>query len=75
MGRGEPGLPPGFVWRGREHRIDEVLSKGRTLTPDRGESYVRRHTYGLRMDDGSVWEAYVTRQPPLRWFLKLRWPV
>ncbi len=81
MVRGEPGLPPGFVWRDAEYRVVERLDEGKTHSPDRGEMYVRRHTWRLRMDDGSTWEVYFLRQPPkrgartrtaARWFLKTR---
>ena len=27
MVRGEPGLPKRFIWRDREHTVDEVLEK------------------------------------------------
>jgi hypothetical protein len=79
MVRGEPGLPPGFVWRDQEYRVVERLDAGKTLSPDRGELYVRRHTWRLRMDDDSVWEVYFLRQPAkgaargrtgARWYLK-----
>ena len=81
MVRGEPGLPPGFVWRKKEYRVVESLAVGKIHSPDRGEMYVRRHTFRLRMDDDSVWEVYFLRQPPKRgartrsaprWFLKTR---
>ena len=81
MVRGEPGLPPGFVWREAEYRVVSRLDAGKTHSPDRGEMYVRRHTWRLRMDDGSIWEVYFLRQPPkrgartryaARWFLKTR---
>ncbi len=72
MARGEPGLPRGFARRGEERRVVEVLAAGRTTGKCSGEVYVRRHTFRLRMDDGSVWEVYVTRQPPIRWYLKTR---
>ncbi len=81
MVRGEPGLPPGFIWRGVEVRVIERIEEGKTLSPDRGEFYVRRHTYRLLMDDGSTWEVYFLRQPQkgsarrgatARWFLKTR---
>ena len=79
MKRGEPGLPGGFVWRGDERRIDEVLDRGKKASPDvGGDVYIRRHTFRLRMDDGTVWNVYFLRQPPKgasrggakqRWFL------
>ena len=64
MVRGEPGLPQGFAWRDEERRIEEVLSTGKAATPDRGEMYIRRHTYRLRMDDGEIWNVYFLRQAP-----------
>ena len=64
MVRGEPGLPEGFAWREEERRIEEVLSTGKAATPDRGEMYIRRHTYRLRMDDGAIWNVYFLRQAP-----------
>jgi hypothetical protein len=80
MMRGEPGLPRGFVWRGAERRIDEVLDRGKRASPDAtGEVYVRRHLFRLRMDDGAVWNVYFLRQPAAgasrarakqRWFLR-----
>lgn len=82
IARGEPGLPEGFTWRGTERRIDEILEAGKLATPEfSGELYVRRHEWKLRMDDGSVWDVYVTRNAPkgasrrarlTRWFLKTR---
>jgi len=64
MVRGEPGLPEGFAWREEERRIEEVLLAGKTATPDRGELYIRRHTWRLRMDDGTIWNIYFLRQAP-----------
>jgi len=81
MVRGEPGLPPGFIWRGREYQVIERIEEGKTLSPDRGELYVRRHTFKLLMDDDSTWDIYFLRQPQkgaarksaaARWFLKTR---
>lgn len=69
MVRGEPGLPPGFRWRGAEHRIADRIEAGKKTRPSSGERYVHRHTFVLRMEDGAVWEVYVTRQPPIRWYL------
>jgi Domain of unknown function (DUF6504) len=79
MVRGEPGLPPGFRWRDREYLVVERLNAGKTTGVDRGEVYVRRHTFTLKMDDGSRWEIYFLRQAARtkqgrgsgpRWFLK-----
>ncbi|MHC4471755.1 MAG: DUF6504 family protein [Planctomycetota bacterium] len=78
MGRGEPGLPLGFRWRGEERRIAERLARGKQTSRAEGELYVRRHTFRLRMDDGAVWNVYFLRQSAkgasragkrMRWFL------
>ena len=82
LARGEPSLPESFAWRGSERRIVEVLEQTKDLKEDRGDIYVRRHVWRLRMDDGSIWNVYFTRQPlragranrpsAPRWFLKTR---
>jgi hypothetical protein len=81
MVRGAPGLPLGFAWRDREYRIVECLEAGKKLSPSPGDVYVRRHTWRLHMDDGSLWDVYFLRQPPRgakrttrhpRWFLRSR---
>jgi hypothetical protein len=68
MVRGEPGLPEGFTWHGVAYRIEEVLETGKGLAASMGETYVRRHTFRLRMDDGGIWNVYFLRQAP-GWFL------
>jgi hypothetical protein len=85
MARGEPGLPVGFRWRGRVHRIVELLAAWKKSSREGGvgELYLRRHCYRLRMDDGAIWEIYFTRQAQAgpsrraarqRWFLYTRQP-
>jgi len=79
MARGEPGLPGGFKWRDAEYRVVALRGRWKESSPERGkvgnEVYLRRHYYELRMDDGSSWTVYFTRQswaserPNLRWFL------
>jgi Domain of unknown function (DUF6504) len=79
--RGEPSLPPAFVWRGRERRVLEVLEYGKGLRLEgfSGERYLARHEWRLRMDDGEVWSVYFLRHARsgrgaarARWFLKER---
>lgn len=79
MGRGEPGLPTAFTWRGRSAKVAEVLRVWKQSSREGGraggELYLRRHYYELRMADGAVWTVYFLRQPPrsgnarARWFL------
>lgn len=79
MRRGEPSLPPGFVWRGREYRVVATAGAGRKTDDSEGETYVKRHTWRLDMDDGSTWSVYFLRQPAKgaagrgrrqRWYLR-----
>ncbi|MBM3286316.1 MAG: cytoplasmic protein [Candidatus Eisenbacteria bacterium] len=77
MARGEPGLPRGFVWRGRPVRIAAVERVWRKLGPESTgkELYLRRHYFRLAMEDGTRWTVYCLRQPGggarpgARWFL------
>lgn len=84
MARGEPGLPSEFKWRGEVYGVAERLrgwkESGRERGRAKGEIYLRRHYYELRMTDGSVWTVYFIRQPSSsrasrnRWFLYSREP-
>ena len=79
MGRGEPGLPRGFMWRGDSREITEVLKVWKDSAREGGRAsadlYLRRHYYRLKMSDGSVWTVYFARQAArsgnarIRWFL------
>ena len=79
MGRGEPGLPSGFVWRGTSLEVIEELHAWKESSREGaragGELYLRRHCFRLRMSDDTIWTAYCTRQgprsgdPKKRWFL------
>ena len=74
MGRGEPGLPDAFEWRGTWYEVVERLAQWKETAPEGGkpggEVYLRRHCYRLGMSDGSMWTVYCLRQPPKRrWFL------
>ncbi len=79
MGRGEPGLPKGFVWRDRSFDIVEELRAWKHSSREGaragGDLYLRRHYYKLRMSGDSIWTVYFVRQTPRtgnpknRWFL------
>lgn len=79
MGQGEPGLPAAFVWRDEQFAVVERLSSWKHSQREggkpRGERYLRRHYYKLRMNDDSIWTVYFIRQTPgsgnpkVRWFL------
>lgn len=76
MSQGEPGLPCGFVWRGRTVRIRAGRRSWKKILPSpEGDPYLRRHFHEVEMEDGSVWTVYCMRQPTgrggrgPRWFL------
>ena len=77
MGRGEPGLPSGFTWRGDSFEITEELSAWKEPSREgaraQGDLYLRRHCYKLRMSDGSTWTIYFERQTPRSGNPKQRW--
>jgi hypothetical protein len=82
---GEPALPMAFRWREQTLRMQRVELAWKASVPEasptRGERYLRRHYYRLRMEDGSAWTIYFLRHTPrsgnprLRWFLYERLPV
>ena len=75
IGRGEPGLPQRFVWRGEAYAVGEVLAVWKTSSPDTtGEVYLRRHWWEVRTDIGHVMKLYFERQKnrknaQARWFV------
>ncbi|MEK6674419.1 MAG: DUF6504 family protein [Planctomycetota bacterium] len=77
MGRGEPGLPQAFTWRGRAYTILHELQAWKESSPEGGhtggELYLRRHYYKLRMSDGTNWTVYFLRQTPRTGQSRHRW--
>jgi len=77
MGRGEPGLPAGFRYRGVSYdvvqRIEQWKHSEREKGRAGGELYLRRHYYKLRMSDETVWTVYFVRQPLTSGSIKDRW--
>ncbi len=79
MATGEPGLPRAFKWRDDVFQVAEVVEQwkfsSREGSAARGELYLRRHYYRLRMSDGMLWTVYFLRQAlrpgrhQPRWFL------
>jgi hypothetical protein len=78
MGRGEPGLPTAFTWRGNTVAIVEELACWKQSERASGQLYLRRHYFRLRMADGTIWTVYFVRHTPRtgdpkkRWFLYTR---
>ena len=77
MGRGEPGLPEAFEWRGKVYQVSTRIAQWKKSSREGGraggELYLRRHYYELRMSDGSIWTVYFTRQTPKSGSPKSRW--
>jgi hypothetical protein len=75
MSRGEPGLPQRFTWRGREHRVIQVLRIWKTSGRERGgtEIYLRRHWYEIETDTDLRMTVYCDRQAQNRKRPKARW--
>jgi len=76
MAIGEPGLPGGFVWRGRTISVTAVLRTWRETgrrhhgSPER---YVRKHWYEVATASGSTMKIYFDRQPQCREIAKRIW--
>ena len=82
MKTGLAGAPTAFVWRGETRTVAELIdrrkfSRGDAHNPGR-EQYLKREYFTLRLDDGSIAELYIERQPrpgasanarKQRWFL------
>lgn len=75
-GPGEPIVPPGFIWRKTEYRIECVLKTWRESGPCRhgsSERYVRKHWYRIRTTDGREMEIYFERRVRSSNERKKRW--
>lgn len=77
MGRGEPGLPRGFLWRGESFEVISCEESWKTSSPEGGrvgaDVYLRRHYYRLKMANGTLWTVYFLRQAARAGSAKHRW--
>jgi len=73
MGRGEPGLPRAFTWRGDRYVVEELLATWKTSSTDAGELYLRRHWYTVQVRGGLRMTIYCERQARSRRGAKSRW--
>jgi hypothetical protein len=70
--RGEPSLPRAFGWHEDRLVVREIVRTWRSTTTDRGDVYLAKHWYELRLDDGRVAVVYFdrkTRREQPRWWL------
>jgi hypothetical protein len=66
LARGEPSVPVAFIWRGARHDVARVLSSGRVMGEDRGDTYLRRHTFEIETTGGLRMAIYFERNPSSR---------
>ncbi len=65
MATGAPGLPTGFLWKGRRFSVVELLEAWKESGPCRhgsGERYVRKHWFRVRTGEGLEMKLYFERQ-------------
>jgi hypothetical protein len=60
--RGEPPLPSRFAWRDEDLIVAGVLRTWRSTNIDRGDTYLARHWYELRLGDGRLAVVYFDRK-------------
>jgi hypothetical protein len=68
----QPPVPRAFSWDGRQLVIAGVVRAWRSSKNDRGDVYLRRHWFELRIDTGATIEVYYDRQTrgrTCRWWL------
>jgi Family of unknown function (DUF6504) len=62
LSQGEPPLPRRFHWRDEEIEIAEVVATRRSTKDDRGDTYLARHWYDVRLADGREATIYFDRK-------------
>ncbi len=76
VGRGEPGFPKRFIWRGTEYVLAEILRTWKESGPCKSgsnEKYLRKHWFSIRTTDGLQMSIYFDRQPRSKRQSKNRW--
>jgi hypothetical protein len=75
MARGEAGVPSEFSWRGKAYVVEGVLASWKGTRTDRGEVYLKRHWFRVRVSGGQCMVIYCERQatpgrsPKRRWWV------
>ncbi len=60
--RGEPPLPRTFAWKRRTLAVDAIVRTWRSTNTDRGDTYLARHWYALRLAGGREAVVYFDRK-------------
>jgi hypothetical protein len=58
----EPPIPRAFLWEARKLVVADVLRCWRGTHDDRGDTYLKRHWFDLRTEDGARIEVYYDRE-------------
>ncbi len=72
LGRGEPALPAGFVWRDEPLPVERVLRTWRSTKDDRGDTYLKRHWFEFETSGARRATVYFerhARRGEARWWL------
>ena len=72
LSQGEPPLPCRFHWRDEEIVVGEIVATRRSTKDDRGDTYLARHWYDVRLADGREATIYFDRKARRgtpRWWL------
>jgi len=70
--RGEPAVPRAFRWHDEQLDVEAVNRTWRSTKEDRGDTYLKRHWYEVRLRDGRVSVIYFdrgARRGTPRWWL------
>ncbi len=70
--RGEPAVPLAFRWHDEQLDVEAVNRTWRSTKDDRGDTYLKRHWYEVRLRDGRVAVIYFdrgARRGTPRWWL------
>jgi hypothetical protein len=70
--RGEPVIPRAFRWHDDELVITGITRRWRSTKDDRGDTYLKRHWYEMRLADGRTAVTYFdrgARRGTARWWL------
>ncbi|MBD5633365.1 MAG: hypothetical protein IAI49_02700 [Candidatus Eremiobacteraeota bacterium] len=62
LSRGEPPLPERFAWRDEALIVRGIERTWRSTNTDRGDTYLARHWYALRLADGREAVVYFDRK-------------
>jgi hypothetical protein len=72
LSQGEPPLPSAFLWNDTWLRIEAIVKTWRSIKTDRGDDYLAKHWYNVRLDgdrDAVIYFDRKARPGRPRWWL------